>query len=490
VKRTGLVSLVLLAVPLSAGLLAAQGPQATGSLTPAMTASVRVGGLPKATNPDTLPCPQCNPPKRFWAAFGELMLMQLIPHTINYNLRGAVWAHVTPQSIKNNLSYPWQWDDNQFLNNQFSHPYHGAMYFNSARTNGYDFWQSFAWPFVGSAMWEIAGEAWAPAPNDFLNTSFGGVVLGESFYRLANLTLDNTATGSERTWREIGGFLLNPLNGFNRLLRGETHGVSANPPDWRPSKIVAVLDAGYRTIAQSYNALESESAVDQWDLGFKLAYGDPVKDIAGKPFSYFVLAADLAGPPADSAHRLNRLSVRGSLGAWPLGTSGHHQFALSLGYDYLSNPAIEYGGQSVQAGVISLFGGPDSDLQAQTTVLFNGIIIGATQSDYYTTLEGRDYDYGPGVGATVSGRLLYKRRLDASVGYDGWWTFTVDGTESSHFQNMLNVRGRYWLSDRIGVGLAAAWYERESDYTDAPNVTEKASMFRAFVSTAFPGVPQ
>jgi len=490
------ISGVLLAALLAqAGTLQAQGPRPAASLEPLPLGSTVPGWMqydsrPDRAGSDTLPCPDCNPPKRFWAAFGELMLMQVIPHTINYNLRGAVWAEVTARSIRNNLSYPWQWDDNQFLNNQFSHPYHGAMYFSSARTNGYDFWQSFAWPFVGSAMWEIAGEAWAPAPNDFLNTSFGGVVLGESFYRLSTLTVDNTATGSERTWREIGGFLLNPLNGFNRLVRGQTHGVSANPPDWRPSKVVGVLDAGYRSISTSYNALDPESAVDQWDVAFSLAYGDPVKDIAGKPFSYFALAAELAGPPADSAHRLNRLSVRGSLGAWRLGSSGHHQFALSMGYDYYSNPAVEYGGQSVQAGVVSVFGAPGSDLKIQTAVLLNGIIIGATQSDYYTTLEGRDYDYGPGVGATLSGRLLYKRRVDASVGYNGIKTYTIDGTESSHFQDVVRFDARYWLNDRFGVGLGAAWYDRQSHYTDAPDVKETSSFFRAFISTAIPGVPQ
>ncbi len=186
------------------------------------------------------------------------------------------------QSIKNNLTYPWQWDDNQFVNNQFSHPYHGSLYYNSARTNGYDFWESFAWPFVGSAMWEIAGESWAPAPNDLLNTSFGGVVLGETLFRLSSLALDNTATGSERTFREIGGFLLNPLRGFNRLIRGETHGVSANPDDWRPSKVFGVLDVGYRRTANEFSFDSVKTDLDQWDIGFKLAYGDPAKDLVGE----------------------------------------------------------------------------------------------------------------------------------------------------------------------------------------------------------------
>jgi hypothetical protein len=149
-----------------------------------------------------LPCPDCNPPKHFWPGVGELMIVQFIPWTVNSVVRDAEWAKIGPDVWARNIENPWVWDNNKFLNNQFSHPYHGSLYFNAARTNGYDFWESFAWPFAGSLMWEIAGEAWAPAPNDFLNTSFGGVVLGAPAFSLA---LDNTATGGERTWREIGG---------------------------------------------------------------------------------------------------------------------------------------------------------------------------------------------------------------------------------------------------------------------------------------------
>ena len=423
--------------------------------------------VPGAPASDTLPCQDCNPPKRFWAAFGTLMLVQLIPHFVNANLRGVVWAEVSVQSIKNNLVYPWQWDDNQFLNNQFSHPYQGNFYFNAARANGYNFWQSFAWPFAGSLMWEIAGEAWAPAPNDFLNTGFGGVVLGETFFRLSSLALDNTATGSERTWREIGGALLNPIRGFNRLVRGETSRVAANPPDWRPSRVFGVVDLGFRRTANSFSIDSITEGTDQWDASFALMYGDAVKDLGKAPFSYFTMSAQLAGPPPEGGHRLNR-----------------------LGYDYFSNPAVEYGGQSVQVGVVSEFGTPGATIWAQTNILVNGIIVGATQSDYYTTAEGRNYDYGPGLGTLINGRLFYRRRVQASVSYLGSWIHTIDGANSAHYQDALALEGRYWVTDRLGGGVSVTRYSRHSVYAGLPDVSQDANFFRVFVSTAIPGVPQ
>jgi Domain of unknown function (DUF3943) len=478
----------------------AQGPRPTSSLELSARQLVQpstlpawmrpAGESPMAGSSDTLPCRDCDPPKRFWAGFGELMLVQLIPHFYNADIRDAVWAQVSAQSIKNNLLYAWQWDDNQFVNNQFSHPYHGSLYFNSARTNGYNFWESFAWPFVGSAMWEIAGEAWAPAPNDLLNTSLGGVVLGETLFRLSSLALDNTATGSERTFREIGAFILDPLRGFNRLVRGETHGVSANPPDWRPSSIFGVLDVGYRRTANQFSFDSVKTGIDQWDLGFKLAYGDAVTDLRGKPFSYFGLAAEVAGPPPDSARRLNRLSARGSLAAWPLGSSGRHQFALMMEYDYFNNPAIEYGGQSVLAGVVSTFGEKGKNVWAQTSVLFDGVVIGATKSDYYSTLEGRDYDYGPGLGASLSGTLFYKRHLQANLSYLGIWIHTIDGSQSAHYQDALSFEARYWMNRRLGLGASVTRYSRTSNYTGQPDVSQDAGFLRAFVSTAIPGIPE
>ena len=43
------------------------------------------------------------------------------------------WAKVTSKSIKNNLSSYWEWDDDSFSGNLFSHTYHGSMFFNTAR---------------------------------------------------------------------------------------------------------------------------------------------------------------------------------------------------------------------------------------------------------------------------------------------------------------------------------------------------------------------
>src|SRR3954447_18675759 len=69
--------------------------------------------------PSAVSCPDCNPPKRFWAGAAELMIVQLIPWSVSRYLRDAEWAKISFKSWSDNVKYPWQWDNNQFLNNQF-----------------------------------------------------------------------------------------------------------------------------------------------------------------------------------------------------------------------------------------------------------------------------------------------------------------------------------------------------------------------------------
>lgn len=467
-----------------AGIPRITGPQ---PISPAFLGGGPSALLPVVAPSDTLPCPQCDPPKRFWLGAADLMLVQLLPLTFDVYVLDADYAKISPTTWRNNLGYPWVWDHDIFVTNQFGHPLQGSMYYNSGRSNGYNFWGAALWPVAGSLLWEYFAEVEAPSYNDFVNTSVGGVILGEALYRLSRLPLDNTATGGERVWREIAGAVLNPVGGFTRLVRGETHQISANPPQWRPSAILGVLDVGYRKTVKSSASESVEEDSVQWNATFLASYGDPAKDLSRAPFSYFALRADLAGP--SNGTLINQLSARGSLAAWALDSSRRHQVAVSLEYDYFNNPAFVFGGQSVQVGLVSTIGAPGHTWWGQTSLLLDGLILGATQSDYRTA-EGRLYDYGPGLGPILSGRILYKNRLQATIGYTALWLHTVDGSGAAHFQDALFLEGRFWAGRTIGLGVSYTGYNRESEYRGPATVTQSAKFLRAFVSTAFPGLPK
>ena len=166
-------------------------------------------------------------------------------------------------------------------------------------------------------MWELFGEVWAPAPNDLANTTLGGITLGEMLFRFSSLTLDNEATGSNRVVREIGAALINPVRGFNRLVRGEMNDISETPPDWRPSQIQASMDVGYRRFSTAAS-LDDPDAQDAGFVQFSVFYGNPLADLGREPFSTFQLYGTLASK-SENHKALQELRVRGNLAAKPMG---------------------------------------------------------------------------------------------------------------------------------------------------------------------------
>ncbi len=98
----------------------------------------------------------------------------------------------------------------------------GSFYFNAARSNGYNFWESAPIVFAGSYMWKILGGNGKPEREDLINTTFDGILLGEVLYRLSSNILDDRSVGRERVFREILAGIIDPVRGFNQLLQGKS----------------------------------------------------------------------------------------------------------------------------------------------------------------------------------------------------------------------------------------------------------------------------
>ena len=116
--------------------------------------------------------------------------------------RGQVTARVTPKSWWVNMEQGWVWDLDNFVVNQVGHPYQGNNYFNAGRANGLSFWESAGITAFGSGTWEYFGETNHASLNDLVNTTLGGIALGEMFHRAAWLVRDTRATG---TWPDVEG---------------------------------------------------------------------------------------------------------------------------------------------------------------------------------------------------------------------------------------------------------------------------------------------
>jgi hypothetical protein len=414
------------------------------------------------------------------------MVVQFIPWSVNSVIRDAEWAKIGPSVWARNIENPWVWDNNKFLNNQFSHPYHGSLYFNAGRTNGYSFWQSVPWAFGGSLMWEWFFEGWAPAPNDWFNTSLGGITLGEMLYRTSSLALDNHATGGERMWREIGATALNPVRGFNRLMRGQMNDVVANPADWRPSRIFASFDVGYRSATGG----DSRGNAGTSQVGFvqaEMFYGDQVDDLAKTPFSAFHVGLEVATANQGERGRFAKLTARGNLGAHQLSRSAKssQQLALFMTYEFLSSESIEFGGQGFLGGLVSRWGNAHG-FRIQSEVLGAAYPIAATQSDYFVSLEGRDYDYGLGFGGNLRLAAIWEGLGAIDARARMLWEPVLSGFNGDHYQYSASLEGRLYARGRVGLGASVTAYHRHSVYDAFPDVSVDGTQIRAYASYAVP----
>lgn len=417
----------------------------------------------------------CDSPKPFLAAV-EVIGAQLVPWSMNRFVRQAEFAKVTPASIWSNVQAGFNWDPNTFQTNQFGHPYHGNLYFNAGRTNGYTYWQSGMWAFAGSLLWEMAGETYPGAINDWVSTAIGGMAIGESTFRLASLMRDNGARGAGRAFREIGAALVNPVSAFSRLVRGELGKVGANPPGSRPGTLGTWIDLGARRVG------DGDGGSNGFTAGYMqiaIEYGDPLAGDHEQPFDAFSLEFQLN---FNAKQTVTALEIDGVL--W--GTSrasgvGESQraFVLEQRFNYQNNQAFEYGGQSVGARV--MFRVPLGEtFYAGVRGGVTGIFLGAVNSEY-AALASRDYDFVTGVGlrGDVSLRSPW---LLVLAEYDGAFLHTVNGSPSDHITHLLTARANANIWRNIGVGALGRYFIRSSRYDDFPNVTREAPELRLFAT--------
>ena len=431
----------------------------------------------KNSYPDSFPHGIAVPEKRFWRASGELMLAQLVPWSFNYFVRKAEFAKISFQSIGHNLKLSsWTWDDNKFTTNQFAHPYQGNLYFSSFRSNGYHFWQAAPAAFAGSFMWEVAGETHPPAPNDFINTGMGGIALGEMTYRLSNLIINNKQRGFKRQVNEVLAFLVNPMNGFNRIIDGKWGRVMENPADRRPGFIYGELDLGSRRFSERGENDLLNKGKNEWYFRLKLQYGDPFSDRA-TPFSNFNLLMEAGNN--DSA-KINTLRVTGFLHGWKLNDStAHHQHVANItaNYDYYHNSSFYYGAQSVNINLLSHFTtGKKTRIETQAGA---GIIVLAAVPDEYLYYgEGRNYDYGPGFNLLGDVSLQVADRFNFGLHYRGGWFTTLNGNNSNHFLNTATADLKYFFTKQFSLGTEWGHLNLHGNYRDYNNVNRTYPYFR------------
>jgi len=417
----------------------------------------------KKTSPDSLL------QKKFLLASTGLLLAELVPWTIDECIRKVDYTHITWQTTSYNLSPAhWTWDNDGFTTNQFGHPYQGSLFYSAFRANGYSFWQSAPASFAGSYLWETFAENQAPAPNDFINTGFGGITLGEMTYKLANRILDNRSRGLERQVREIFALLVNPMNGFRRLVDGRWGKVYGNSTEHDSSIIYTEFDLGLRSFK-----------VNNSDGGFgfyghvKLLYGTPFENYK-TPFSNIYINAELG---QDDSSKLNIVNVYGSLNGWRISNKekSKHLLVLSMNYDYINNEAFFYSAQSVKLNLFSEFS-LIKNIKINTSIGAGPVILSAVPDIYL--YEGRNYDFCSGVGFHANFLLGIAGHFFYAVNYRGGWLKTLNGNANDYFLNAVTSELRIMLADNFSICAEPGYFRLHANFKNYADVNRSYPYLR------------
>jgi hypothetical protein len=451
-----------------------------GALVPARTRNV--------TPPAPVPLPPYPTEKHFGAAAAELAGLEIFPWLIDRYVGKEPWAYISAATVRYNLQTGFTWDNDPFSGNQASHSYHGNVYFNAARTNGFSFWESAPFALAGSFLWEMFAENQPASINDLVNTTLGGMVWGEGQYRIANMVLDNTASGFTRFLREAGGLVLNPMGGFNRLIRGEMWTDFQNPPDRFPGRLFFELDGLYR---RGGGATPEHEENDQGGVSFLLRYGDLFDGDHPHPFDYFDFGLNVLTPHATL---LGEIVARGLLVDWRLSESpsAEQRLGLFLGTDYFNNEEALYGAQVFSAShLMRVPLWKETELRTEAGVL--GMPIIALGTDYrdedVENTAGRVYDYGPGFGAQASARVRW-REIDLLVLS---WSLVgqrkSNGISKSSRIQAVSAEARVPVTRNLVVGGGWSWGERTTTYDSLPTVGLSGTAWRVFAGWAISGRP-
>jgi hypothetical protein len=405
---------------------------------------------------DSLRVSRTNP----WHAAAGVLALNVLPWAYNWYVERWSWANIGTRTWKDNFRLGFGWDDNSFRDNQLAHPYHGSLYFHSARASGYGFWGSLPFVAAGSAGWEYLFENERPSLNDLVNTTLGGMALGEATFRLSSLL----GLGARRVpfARQASAFALSPIGRTQALIHGRY-------PDLQSSPELRKDDDGWL-------ALGSQSGHPYLTLSYQ--YGSAFTDQPIRPYDVFEFAMQL-GPQPDATVR--EIGISGLLARRDLRRSTRDHLVLGLyqHYDYLDVPGLKMSEQGLSGALLYQRRlGPRTQLGLNTHL--EAVLLGAVSSEYGHAWL-RDYDYGSGGG----GRLTTVLRRDGRdlVRFDTRlvWLHSWYGADADHLAISWRLGTAVRLGHLIGVGGDIGTTNRSSWYAGLPTVSHRIMETRAYL---------
>lgn len=454
--------------------------------------------------------------KKPWLAAAEVVGINAFVQLFDRFVLDADYAQINLHTIHRNLKTGFVWDNDQFSTNLFAHPYHGGLYFNAARSNGMNFWESVPYALGGSLMWETTCEIEPPAINDLMATTLGGVAIGEVTHRISDLVYDDTKRGWPRFFRELLGTVVCPIRGLNRIISGEAWRVTSasglgNGRYHDHDRLPVTLDVGVgaRYLADNAALFRGESTPY---VSLNLVYGDPFDEESNAPYDFFT--ANVVFGLGSNQPLVSDVHLVGQLWTTPVYSSNGMQaeFGFFQHFNYYDSQPVKDGSSQVPfriseaaslgAGIIYRFPRVGNLVALEQRIFVNAMLLGGSLSDYYNVID-RDYNMGSGYSAKVYTTMDFGRFGRFAVNADLYQMYTWKGYEGKDLRNTnpiyLNAQGdrgsarlfvltpslHLSLTEKLSLDLSASYYIRETHYKYHDDVHARTFTASAGVGMVF-----
>lgn len=434
--------------------------------------------------------------KHPWWALGQVTGVNAFVHFFDRVITNQDFAQTTLHTWGENFKNGFVWDNDVFSTNLFMHPYHGNLYFNSARAQGLTFWESAPFAMIGSLQWEFLGEIEPPALNDLIATTFGGICIGEITNRVSKIFLDDSKRGWPRFWRELGATIFNPMGELKRFATGDAWTVRRKNyryHDYHRNPVEISISTGDRYLADDGNFFKGEHNPY---IDLFMQYGDPVnEDEHNAPYDFF--ETELIFGLSKNQPILNQIHLLGRLWSTPMieRKNIRAEFGLYQHFDYFDSKPVKDGSDLTPYRISEAAAfGPGAIIQMpevgmlshlEQRIFLNGILLGGTKSDYYNVID-RDYNMGSGFSVKTKthmelrhfGRFIlhaHYYRLFTWKGYDQNTDLSAltqeemlhlnsQGDKGNAALLVINPIAQFDITKNWSIELSGSYYARRTHY--------------------------
>jgi uncharacterized protein DUF3943 len=422
----------------------------------------------------------------------EIPAFQLLLNRFDHYASDASTYPSPISNLEDNLHRKWVVDNDKFSTNQFLHPYQGSIYQGLARSTGLDFWEASGYTFMGSLLWEVAGESTNPSINDQIASGIGGNFLGEPLFRIASLLLETDNGASPGLWRELSAMLISPPLGFNRLVYGKRFDPvfrSYNPAVFTRVDLGATLSSHFSSNVRLNPALTGPATAQTYRSGagsasFTVGYGLPGKPEYSydRPFDYFNFELTL-----DSTNGVESLFSRGLLFGrdYDNGPGNRGVWGVYGLYDYVAPTIFRVSSTGGAIGTTAQSFLSRSLVLQGTALAGAGYAAGGVIHGSGVTAPGplgegqRNYHYGVAPEAVLATRLIWGDRaaLDATARVYYISRFGATESTGSETINRVDLALTVRVHNLHAITIRYAESSRQGRYAQRPDSHQRVTTF-------------